>query len=307
MQAVNDKPAFLYFRRTLFLLFCLIARSFAQLPNVPLGTFVYLNGIFAPLSTPAPAANPSNQINDPALSRKLADNGSPADTAFEMACAGPTSDAAINCPCAGIGHRCADPASVCSATRKCICDGALGYLDSTGTKCVTYPTTTTSTSAPCPSCPALTCPTTTSTTSTTTSTTSTSTTTTKAPTTTCTAAGAVVNSNTGYQQTTCGACVELTSTSKTVNINGVDNKDSVCAYTFIAPAGSSVQIDFDLPNFDLLTCKMGTFIVIAGSQYCNDKKPPATLTIPTSIVTLIYFDQDQQFTNSLILKAKVAS
>ncbi|XP_055332419.1 uncharacterized protein LOC129584303 isoform X1 [Paramacrobiotus metropolitanus] len=232
-----------------------------------------------------------------------------------MACAGPTSKAMMNCPFAGIGQRCADSASVCSANRKCICDPTLGSLDSTGTKCVRYTTTTTTTLAPCPTCvtcPVLTCPTTSATstnsaTSTTSASTTTATPTTMAPSTQCFTAGTVVDTVSGAQFSLCGACIMLTSTPTTLNIHGLNGKASVCAFTFIAPAGSGAQVDFDLPNFNLLTCTMGTFIVFGGSQYCSDQMPPPTIKLDANVATLIFVDNNQQTTNSLILQVKAAS
>ncbi|XP_055332420.1 uncharacterized protein LOC129584303 isoform X2 [Paramacrobiotus metropolitanus] len=119
----------------------------------------------------------------------------------------------------------------------------------------------------------------------------------------------------------CGACIMLTSTPTTLNIHGLNGKASVCAFTFIAPAGSGAQVDFDLPNFNLLTCTMGTFIVFGGSQYCSDQMPPPTIKLDANVAviycfaimvesfpkTLIFVDNNQQTTNSLILQVKAAS
>ncbi|XP_055330643.1 uncharacterized protein LOC129583004 isoform X2 [Paramacrobiotus metropolitanus] len=127
---------------------------------VPLGKFTWLDRQSLPSALPTTPSTPINgRVLVPALSRKTADNGSPADVAFVESCKGMTSAAGLQCPCAGIGQRCADPASVCNARRQCVCDDALAYQDSSGTRCIRYPTTTpfTCREENCPPCSATTC------------------------------------------------------------------------------------------------------------------------------------------------------
>ncbi|XP_055339243.1 mucin-5AC-like [Paramacrobiotus metropolitanus] len=243
----------------------------------PLGRYTWLDRNSLPSVLPTTQVSViHDQVQEPALSRKNADNGSPADVAFEMSCAGLTSAAALHCPCAGIGQRCADQTSICNADHKCVCDSALGYQDAAGKHCIRYPTTTPFTYPTCPVCPACptvtcpTCPTTTTATCPTTATTTTTTmTTTTKPTTTttapafpaCSAAGATYD---GINTVACGDCFFITDV-KTITIMADGSGVSVCTFLLIGSPGSTLQIN--PVTVTLLSCAVTT-LIIEKVAYC---------------------------------------
>ncbi|XP_055344570.1 uncharacterized protein LOC129592536 isoform X1 [Paramacrobiotus metropolitanus] len=297
--------------KLLFVWFACLLAPFAQhihcQPALPLGKFIYLPNNFPIILPPAPAALSTIPVDIPGLSRKLADNGAPADVAFEMSCAGARSNAKLNCPCSGVGQPCADPLSVCSSTKKCICDSSVGFPDSTGTKCQAYatyappcatkcpvcPPVTTCPVTTCPTttCPATTCPTTKLTTSpttcpacpTTTTTTTMSTTTTTTPTTTtttttappspkCAAAGVTRSPAVAFPPnsviTPCGKCIFLDAAS-TSNTFTVQTQGSYVAYcTWIIIAPPGTAITISSTNFAFQDCSTA-FVYLNNKQYCG--------------------------------------
>ncbi|XP_055344594.1 uncharacterized protein LOC129592554 isoform X2 [Paramacrobiotus metropolitanus] len=275
---------------------------------LPLGRF----GLLSPnlfFTTPTTLA-PPGQVDVPAVSRKLADNGSPSDVAFETSCSRFTSSAALKCPCAGTGQRCADALSVCSAAHKCVCDSSRGFADSTGTKCIPYniPTTAAATAAPvtCPVCPSITCPTTVSATSATCPTTSTSTsvttstttatpttttptattTTTTAPDTRCATNGYYFNALAGTPSRLCGGCLFATvSAPATITFVQDSALFANCLFNVFGPPGSgklSVKV-----TSSTLACT-GTIVVINGNRYpCGMITPDPLILDATTAAILI--------------------
>ncbi|XP_055342323.1 integumentary mucin C.1-like [Paramacrobiotus metropolitanus] len=289
-----------------------------QTLDLPLGRFIWLNQATIPSPVSTPTSAPASQVENPALTRKLVDNGSPSDVAFEAACAGMTSKAALRCPCSGVGQRCADPVSVCSATKKCICDSALGFSDSTGTKCVRYTTLAPVTYPPCPSvtcpactcpatigpttastaCPTITCPTATTTACPTLSTTPTTTTTTTTPTTTTTAAtvqdqrcetnGIYQNGFISPQELAgmaCGGCIFPDSTGKPLSYPTNPQYGANCLWSIVVPPGKNIRV---VPGtFNLMA---GFDAVILNGVLYNVGSPfPAGGVNVMASVTAIYF------------------